>query len=473
MSISQGGFTSSFDSVAPPKDVLALTTNYKSSYAFADQYMPEVAEEIFKVRSQSSIRGMMEYLGQEEILQADKLIFAEEGAKHSLFTSVPISSISGDSLVLDFSSILSDTEYIPFGTNELVEVHDTSAGTPIKGVAIVTAVVDTDGSETLTVKRWDSSVWTGFTAADTCTVFRVGSSYKKGADGANRTETRTFDLYNNKPFIAKKNWVINGSDMTNKTWLTADGQYFWHLGDLDEADDVFQDDIEKQMLVGEKTGNSNITDSTYGTGSDGLFPTLVSRGGNFTGYIDSLTDVENLIKYLDQAYGEPMNMLYLNRTAEMSFSKTMAGLNAAVASGYDFGEFGNAGAKMLDLDFTGVKYAGYKFAVSSWNVLNNPEFYGSTGLVAGEVVNGLMVPYGVSNVADDMGGSNIRKVPYITIMPKAGAGENRKYKHWLTGSAGIATPTTHGDYLRADWLTERALRVIGAQKFVLFAGANS
>ena len=476
MAISQGGFTSTFDPIVPPKDVLPLTSNWKSTYDFTHQYMPDLAEQMFQVRSKDSIRGFIDYFGMTEMLSADKHIYAESGAKHSFFSGVPISAISTDSLTLNFSTKLTETDMIPFGPNQLLEVHDTVAGTPIKGIGIVTAVVDTDGSETLTLKRWDAANWTGFTVADTCSVFRQGSSYKKGSDGPNRTVSRQFDLYSLRTFIAKHNYKVNGSDLVNATWLRSDGgEYFWTTEDIDDERDVYEDDLEKQLITGEETANSAITDQTYGKGSDGVFDVVKSRGGNFSGYIDSLTDIDNLVKYLDQAFGEQTNMMYLNRAAQLGFSNMAGGLNSGWDGGYDFGSFGNAGEKMLNLNFRGVDRGPYTFLVSAWKMLNNPEYLGNANLVPSERINGLMVPFGTSQIADDMAGGNVRSVPYLTVMNKGGNGYSRAFEQFNLGSANLPSgqATTSGDYIDFQWRAEKAIRTIAAHKFMLFKGANS
>ena len=90
------------------------------------------------------------------------------------------------------------------------------------------------------------------------------------------------------------------------------------------------------------------------------------------------------------------------------------------------------------------------------------------GLVAG-AINGLLVPAGSTSVYDQILGKNAKR-PFLHVRYRASEAEDRRYKTWITGSAGGAR-TSSLDAMEVNFLTERAVCVLGANNFFLFQSA--
>jgi hypothetical protein len=88
-----------------------------------------------------------------------------------------------------------------------------------------------------------------------------------------------------------------------------------------------------------------------------------------------------------------------------------------------------------------------------------------TGAGSGQI-NGLLVPAGSTSVYDQILGKNAKR-PFLHVRYRASETEDRKYKTWITGSAGGAA-TTSLDAMEVHYLSERCVCVLGANNFVLF-----
>jgi hypothetical protein len=141
----------------------------------------------------------------------------------------------------------------------------------------------------------------------------------------------------------------------------------------------------------------------------------------------------------------------------------LAAQNSYGVGGTSYGLFDNDQDMAINLGFTGFRRGGYDFYKSDWKYLNDATLRG--GLVGG-VVNGVLVPAGSTNVYDQVLGKNTTR-PFLHVRYRETANENRKYKTWITGSAGGAQ-TSDLDAMEVHFLSERALCTLGANNFVLF-----
>ena len=92
------------------------------------------------------------------------------------------------------------------------------------------------------------------------------------------------------------------------------------------------------------------------------------------------------------------------------------------------------------------------------------------GILSAEVgsgaVNGLLVPAGSTTVYDQVLGKNAKR-PFLHVRYRASETEDRRYKSWITGSAGGAQ-TSDIDKMQVNFLSERAVCTLGANNFVIF-----
>ena len=136
--------------------------------------------------------------------------------------------------------------------------------------------------------------------------------------------------------------------------------------------------------------------------------------------------------------------------------------NSYGTGGTSYGLFDNDEEMALNLGFRGFR-RGYDFYKSDWKYLNDPTMRG--GLNSGKV-DGLLVPAGSTTVYDQIMGKNAKR-PFLHVRYRASETEDRRYKTWMTGSAGGAR-TSDLDAMEVNFLSERAVCTLGANNFFLF-----
>ena len=140
----------------------------------------------------------------------------------------------------------------------------------------------------------------------------------------------------------------------------------------------------------------------------------------------------------------------------------LAAQNSYGAGGSSYGLFDNDEEMALNLGFTGFR-RGYDFYKSEWKYLNDPTMRG--GLIGG-AINGLLVPAGSTTVYDQILGKNAKR-PFLHVRYRASEAEDRRYKSWITGSAGGAS-NKDLDAMEVNFLSERCVCTLGANNFFLF-----
>ena len=151
----------------------------------------------------------------------------------------------------------------------------------------------------------------------------------------------------------------------------------------------------------------------------------------------------------------------MNRATGFDIDKVLAAQNNSGASTSSYGLFDNDEDMALNLGFTGFRI-GYDFYKSDWKYLNDATTRGKLG-----GVDGIIVPAGTMTVYDQVLGQNAQR-PFLHVRYRQSATEDRKYKSWVTGSAGIGSGMSSDvDSMSVHFLSERALCVMGANNFIL------
>jgi hypothetical protein len=244
-------------------------------------------------------------------------------------------------------------------------------------------------------------------------------------------------------------YEVAGSDMAQVGWVevtTENGAtgYLWYLKSEHETRLRFEDYLEMAMVEGVPAATNSAAESALSgstpavgvvnAGTQGMFDTIEDRGNVWSGGNPSaLADFDTIVQRLDKQGAIAENVLFLNR--QFSF-----------------------------LGFSGFK-RGYEFYKTDWKYLNDATLRG--GLVGG-AINGVLVPAGTTTVYDQVLGKNAKR-PFLHVRYRASEAEDRRYKTWMTGSAGGAM-TNDIDKMQVNFLSERALCVMGANNFVLFKG---
>jgi hypothetical protein len=208
-------------------------------------------------------------------------------------------------------------------------------------------------------------------------------------------------------------------------------------------------------------------------GSQGIFYVVNQRGNVWGGGTPTtLPDWDSIVSRLDKQGAIEENVIFANRGLSFDIDNMLAGINGASTAaattpsyGSSYGLFDNDTEMALNLGFTGFR-RGYDFYKSDWKYLNDPTMRG--GLFAGGVgaITGLLVPAGSTSVYDQIMGKNAKR-PFLHVRYRASEAEDRRYKTWITGSAGGAA-TSDLDAMEVNFLSERCVCTLGANNFVLF-----
>jgi len=288
-------------------------------------------------------------------------------------------------------------------------------------------------------------------------------------------------IFSNKPIIIKDKYAVNGSDMAQIGWVevtTENGAtgYLWYLKSEHETRLRFEDYLETAMIeaVPAEAGSGALTAlGGVAGGSEGVFYVVNNRGNVWgSGTPTSLADWDSIVSRLDKQGAIEENVVFVNRGLSFDIDNMLAtlngfnGVNAAGAASY--GLFDNDTDMALNLGFTGFR-RGYDFYKSDWKYLNDPTMRGGLNATAGTAtgtITGLLVPAGSTSVYDQIMGKNAKR-PFLHVRYRASEAEDRRYKTWITGSAGGAQ-NSDLDAMEVNFLSERCVCTLGANNFVLF-----
>jgi len=280
------------------------------------------------------------------------------------------------------------------------------------------------------------------------------------------------EIFENSPIIIKDKYAVSGSDMAQIGWVevtTENGAagYLWYLKSEHETRLRFEDYLETAMVeaVPAETGSGAIaaTGDVGNKGSEGIFYVVGQRGNVWSGGNPStLAEFDTIIERLDKQGAIEENVIFLNRQFGFDVDDMLAAQNSYGTGGTSYGLFDNDETMALNLGFKGFR-RGYDFYKTDWKYLNDPTMRG--GLYGGKI-NGLLVPAGSTTVYDQILGKNAKR-PFLHVRYRASETEDRRYKTWMTGSAGGAA-TSSLDAMEVHFLSERAVCTLGANNFVLF-----
>jgi hypothetical protein len=453
----------------PSSKQVALSSNYISNFNFLNQYLPDTYEKEFERYGNRSVASFLRMVGAEMPSMSDKIVWAEQGRLHTKYINLaPSDAINSDSGTFTVNDAnLSGNISIRVGQTVLIS-NNANAAQFNKG--IVTAV---NLPDEFTVAYYEAD-GQAFALSATCSVFIYGSEFKKGTEGMNGSLEAEDEIFENSPIILKDKYAVNGSDMAQIGWVevtTENGAtgYLWYLKSEHETRLRFDDYLETSMLeaVPAKVGSGAYTDGYKG--SEGVFYSINERGNVYSGFPTSLADFDSIIGRLDKQGAIEENVLFLNRASSFEVDDILAAQSGYGSGGTSYGLFDNSKDMALNLGFTGFR-RGYDFYKTDWKYLNDPTMRGAGSVGGGYVspaLNGLLVPAGSTNVYDQIMGKNAKR-PFLHVRYRASEAEDRRYKTWITGSAGGAMNSSL-DAMEVHFLSERCVCVLGANNFVLFS----
>jgi len=465
----------------PSAQKQVLTTNYITNFDFLNQYLPDTYEKEFERYGNRTVASFLRMVGAEMPTNSDMIKWAEQGRLHTKFVNCASGSAAG---VNTATITISDTQVpglqagittVGLRKGQTIMLSDNTPGSSLSNKAVIT---DTPTATTIDVAYYEAGGQT-FTAAETVSLFVYGSEFKKGTAGMEGSLEADDVFFNNKPIIMKDTYQVSGSDMAQIGWVeiqTENGAngYLWYLKSEHETRLRFEDYMETAMIEAVPAANGSGAETALTTGavpgagevnagSEGVFYVVNDRGNVWGGgNPTTLAGFDSIIQRLDKQGAIEENVLFVNRNFSFDIDDMLAAQNSYGMGGTSYGLFDNDKDMALNLGFTGFR-RGYDFYKSDWKYLNDPTMRG--GLTGG-AVNGLLVPAGSTTVYDQIMGKNAKR-PFLHVRYRASETEDRRYKTWITGSAGGAA-TSDLDAMTVNFLTERAVCTLGANNFFLF-----
>ena len=482
-----GSISPVFGSIVPSQAQQTLQSNYLAfnggANDFAQQYLPEIYEQEVERYGNRTLSGFLRMVGAEMPMTSDQVIWSEQNRLHISYTGV---TGPGAGLAVFNVPTNGTTIQNAIAPNDTIVVMNPDSGVVLKGIVGATAAgAGTTTNVTaypFTAANWDG-LFTGGGAASNLKIFVYGSLFAKGTNSGSFSVEPQFTQYSNQPIIIKDRYAINGSDMAQIGWVevaTEDGTsgYLWYLKSESETRLRFDDYLEMAMVEGElASGAGGVSFAAQAAnvpgfsatinahGSEGLFAAISARGNVFSGFAGAtgISDFDSVLKNLDTQGAIEENMLFLNRDMDLEFDDMLGQISAGGLGGVAYGLFENSEDMALNLGFSGFRRGSYDFYKTSWKYLNDAS---TRGAVAVNNIDGVLIPAGTSTVYDQILGTNIRR-PFLHVRYRASQSDDRRYKNWITGTAGGAY-TSEVDEMVVNWLSERCLVTQAANNFVLF-----
>jgi hypothetical protein len=454
----------------PSAEQVALSTNYITNFDFLNQYLPDTYEKEFERYGNRTVASFLRMVGAEMPSNSDLIKWAEQGRLHTKYTSVTSAGIAGDdtATLTVGDTLIPGTGGIAVRIGQTIMISANAGASTLYNKAIVTAVSTAAG--TIDVAYYEAGGQT-FAAAVVCTMFIYGSEFKKGTDGMEGSLEADDVFFENSPIIIKDKYAVSGSDMAQIGWVevtTENGAsgYLWYLKSEHETRLRFEDYLETAMIEAvpaeANSGAAAGAGVTY-KGSEGVFYVVNNRGNVWSGGNPStLGEFDSIIERLDKQGSIQENVIFLDRQFGFDIDDMLAAQNSYGAGGTSYGLFDNDKEMALNLGFKGFT-RGYDFYKTDWKYLNDPTMRG--GINAGKI-NGMLVPAGSTTVYDQILGKNAKR-PFLHVRYRASETEDRRYKTWVTGSAGGAS-TSSLDAMEVHFLSERAVCTLGANNFFIF-----
>ena len=486
-----GALTGPGFDLQPSAQQVPLATNYITNFDFLNQYLPDTYEKEFERYGNRTISSFLRMVGAEMPSNSDLVKWAEQGRLHVKYTAVGTAALAAaDEAVFQINDASAPAGQVTTGQNpfsaqggialregQTVVVHQNDGSGENKG--IVTNVDLTVSPITATVAFYEAgglvTAGTGVGNADV-TIFIYGSEFRKGTAGMQGSLESDDFIFENSPIIIKDRYEVSGSDMAQIGWVevtTENGAtgYLWYMKSEHETRLRFDDYLETAMIEAVPAEllsgavNPALNPNFGNKGSDGIFFTVGQRGNLWTGGVpNALADFDAIIGRLDAQGAIEENVIFLDRDFGFAIDDMLAAQNSYGAGGTSYGLFDNDEEMALNLGFTGFR-RGYDFYKTDWKYLNDPTMRG--GLAAGTGnINGLLVPAGSTSVYDQVLGKNAKR-PFLHVRYRASETEDRRYKTWITGSAGGAA-TSDLDAMEVHFLSERCVCTLGANNFMLF-----
>ena len=463
----------------PSSEQVLLQTNYITNFDFLNQYLPDTYEKEFERYGNRTVASFLRMVGAEMPSNSDLIKWAEQGRLHTKYSDVTSQAAAGQLVAtFDINDVLvPGAGAIAIRIGQTVMISDSTALSTLSNKAIVTDVDTANG--TIDVAFYEAA-GQAMGLGVKCSLFIYGSEFQKGTSGMQGQLEADDFIFENSPIIIKDHYAVSGSDMAQIGWIevtTENGAtgYLWYLKSEHETRLRFEDYLETAMVeavpaeagsgvAAIQSGVQGYAAGVGNKGSEGLFYVIEDRGNVWSGgNPTALADFDGIIQRLDKQGSIEENVIFLNREFGFDIDDMLSEQNSyGNPGGTSYGLFDNDEEMALNLGFSGFR-RGYDFYKTDWKYLNDPTMRGD---IVGGAINGVLVPAGSTTVYDQVLGKNAKR-PFLHVRYRASETEDRRYKTWITGSAGGAS-TSSLDAMEVNFLSERALCTLGANNFFIF-----
>lgn len=437
---------------------VATSENYVSTLSI---HKPEVAEDFVNRYGDQSLMGFLDAVGAMAPVSQRKFEHYEDDYLHQNFkqTGTPTVAAAGTNITLDnsYSSDGSATGSFFLRVGDIVQNRHGE-------IALCTA---RPTNTTATLVPYKNAAWTALVATDILII--IGNEHEEGT-GQPAGITPSANHYENYTMIMKDSFEVTGSEATNKVWFkvndaaTGKSGYLWYLKGEGDTYKRFNNYCETQMLLGQVATNANLP-GTIGqggiSGTEGLIDFM--RSGNsqtYTAGSFTIADFDAMIKTLDSNRGSKENTIWAGIDLSMDIDDAVAAMTQNVNGGISYGAFNGAEELAVAFGFSSFTRGGYSFHKKIYDALSYSPMMGATGFNYAGM--GLVIP------GDSGRDAKTREaIPSLRVRYKEAGGYSRKMEHWLTGSAGLANPTSDVDELRCHYRTERGFEGFANNRFLL------
>ena len=374
---------------------------------------PDNRDALIKTYGQQGITGFLQLVGATKaVATADEVQYWEEERLHKKQAGT-LSAITAADATATLTAASAGDVIVREQDVVLVSGSERGLVTGVSGAAITITALSSDG----------------FSAASSGSVSVpiIGNLYKQGSDQPSSFIESGITKRVNPFMIMKEVYKVTGSQATNIGWINlGNGDYRWYLKSEADTRQRFMDKREMMMLLGEKVSASGISDID---GSEGYFAAIEDRGIVQSGLINTIAEVDDIVKVFDKEGAASEYALYVNRAQDLAIDDMLAagqlasGTSATTVGAAAFGAFQNSPETALTLGFRSFARGGYTFHKHDWKLLNDPT------LLADSDFYGVAVP--MAQVADAKTGE---KAPALEMNYKAANGYSREMEHWMIGS---------------------------------------
>ena len=416
---------------------------------------PDNRDALIKTYGNQGITGFLQLVGATKAVATnDEVQYWEEERLHKKQKVTLSSAVAGNTKTQDIA--------FGSGNDAIVRLND--------------VLLMADGSTRAIVYQIDSS---GFKVANLANANLpaltaashefaiIGNLYAQGTDQPSSFIESGITKRTNKFMIMKEVYSVTGSQATNIGWINlGNGDYRWYLKSESDTRQRFMDKREMMMLLGQTIGNATAVasgemDYTEIDGSEGYFAAIEDRGMVQSGLINTISEVDDIVKVFDKEGAASEYALYVNRAQDLAIDDMLAagqlasGTASTTVGAAAFGSFQNSPETAMTLGFRSFARGGYTFHKHDWKLLNDPT------LLADSDFYGVAVP--MAQVADAKTGE---KAPALEMNYKAANGYSREMEHWMIGSVLGASNATK-DNVEFHYRSEANLITRAANRHLL------